>query len=97
MEIFQVEGPLVCTQRIEGLRHSSLRVLKSASGKLQVAVDPVGVRPGNWVFTASGSAARYAAESFDVLTDLTVCGIIDYWPPPEDEPDPATARAAASS
>lgn len=91
MEIFQVEGPLVCTQRIEGLKHSSLRVLRSASGKLQVAVDPVGVRQGNWVFTASGSAARYAAESFEVLTDLTVCGIIDDWPSPE----PAGAAASA--
>jgi ethanolamine utilization protein EutN len=95
MEIFQVEGTLVCTQRVAGLRHSSLRVLKSASGTLQVAVDPVGVNPGNWVFTASGSAARYAAESFDVLTDLTVCGIIDNWPPPEETPDPAGAPASA--
>ncbi len=91
MEIFQVEGTLVCTQRVEGLRHSSLRVLKSSSGNRQVAVDPVGVNPGNWVFTASGSAARYAAESFEVLTDLTVCGIIDNWPPPEDNPDWAEA------
>ena len=95
MEIFQVEGPLVCTQRVEGLRHSSLRVLKSASGALQVAVDPVGVNPGNWVFTASGSAARYAAESFEVLTDLTVCGIIDNWPPPEETRDAAAAPASA--
>ena len=85
MEIFQVEGTLVCTQRVGGLMHSSLRVLKSTSGKLQVAVDPVGVNPGNWVFTASGSAARYAADSFEVLTDLTVCGIIDDWPQ-QDEP-----------
>ena len=95
MEIFQVEGTLVCTQRVEGLRHSSLRVLKSASGKLQVAVDPVGVNPGNWVFTASGSAARYAAESFEVLTDLTVCGIIDFWPPQEETTESAGASASA--
>lgn len=96
MEIFQVEGTLVCTQRVEGLRHSSLRVLKNASGKRQVAVDPVGVNPGNWVFTASGSAARYAAESFEVLTDLTVCGIIDNWPQPEETPDRTDAPAPAS-
>jgi carboxysome peptide B len=85
MEIFQVAGTLVCTQRVDGLRHSSLRILKSASGKIQVATDYVGVRPGEWVFTASGSAARYAAESFEVLTDLAICGIIDNWPPEEDE------------
>lgn len=97
MEIFQVEGTLVCTQRVAGLRHSSLRVLKSTNGKLQVAVDPVGVNPGNWVFTASGSAARYAAESFEVLTDLTVCGIIDDWPPHEETPGSAGAAAPAGS
>lgn len=84
MEIFQVEGTLVCTQRVAGLGHSSLRILRDGRGKRQVAVDPVGVNPGNWVFTASGSAARYAADSFEVLTDLTVCGIIDDWPPEED-------------
>jgi carboxysome peptide B len=93
MEIFQVEGTLVCTQRVGGLMHSCLRVLKGANGKLQVAVDPVGVNPGNWVFTASGSAARYAADSFEVLTDLTVCGIIDDWPPQEEAPDSAGVSA----
>ena len=79
MEIMQVDKPLVCTRRVPGLRDISLRVLRDRYGKPQVAVDPVGVRPGNWVFTASGSAARYAAEDFRVLTDLTVCGIIDFW------------------
>jgi len=44
-----------------------------------VAVDPVGVREGNWVFTASGSAARFAAGDFEILTDLTIGGIIDNW------------------
>lgn len=76
MEILQVEGSLVCTRRIDGLQHVSLRVLKDKNGKRQVAVDPVGCREGNWVFTAMGSAARYAA-GFEILTDLTVCGIID--------------------
>ncbi len=82
MEIHQVEGTLVCTQRHEGLGHTNLRILRNLSGKLSVATDPVGVNPGNWVFTASGSAARYfAPDSFPTLTDLTVCGIIDNWPP----------------
>jgi microcompartment protein CcmK/EutM len=44
-----------------------------------VAVDPVGVRAGNWVFTSSGSAARFAAGDFEILTDLTIAGIIDNW------------------
>lgn len=79
MDILQVEGPLVCTRRIDGLRQTSLRVLRDGQGKRHVAVDPVGAREGNWVFAVSGSAARYATGSFGVLTDLTIGGIIDFW------------------
>lgn len=79
MEILQVEAPLVCTRRVAGLQHISLRILRDAAGKRVVAVDPVGARDGNWVFTSSGSAARYAAGDYGVLTDLTICGIIDFW------------------
>ena len=79
MEIMQVEEPLVCTRRVEGLRDISLRVLRDKSGNPIVAVDPVGARKGNWVFTSSGSAARYAAGDFRILTDLTIAGIIDFW------------------
>lgn len=80
MDIFRVEAPLVCTRRIPGLKHSSLRVLRDSRGRLQVAVDPVGTREGNYVFTVLGSAARYAAGDFEILTDLTIGGIIDHWP-----------------
>ena len=69
MEILQVEAALVCTRRVDGLHAKSLRVLRSKSG----------ARPGNWVFTVMGSAARYAAGDFDVHTDLTIGGIIDDW------------------
>lgn len=79
MEIMQVEKPLVCTRRVAGLRDIGLRVLRDKSGNQVVAVDPVGASEGNWVFTSSGSAARYAACDFRILTDLTVAGIIDFW------------------
>jgi len=79
MDILQVEAPLVCTRRIDGLKQVSLRVLRDRRGKRVVAVDTVGAREGNWVFTVSGSAARYAAGDFGILTDLTIGGIIDYW------------------
>jgi carboxysome peptide B len=74
-----VVSDLVCTTRVEGLRACSLRVLESASGGRTVAVDPVGTRPGDWVFTVSGSAARYATGDFGTHTDLTIGGIIDFW------------------
>ncbi|MDO9189295.1 MAG: carboxysome peptide B [Sulfurimicrobium sp.] len=75
----RVESDLVATQRAPGLKNMSLRVLVDAKGALSVACDPVGVPPGKWVFTVSGSAARYAAGDVKVLTDLTIAGIIDQW------------------
>ncbi len=81
MEIMQVTGSLVCTQRVPGLGHVNLRVLRNAKGKLSVGVDPVGASVGNWVFTASGSAARLACPDPSVQTDLTIGGIIDFWEP----------------
>ncbi|MFN9659305.1 MAG: carboxysome peptide B [Cyanobacteriota bacterium] len=81
MEIMQVTGSLVCTQRVEGLAHMHLRVLRTSKGKLSVAVDPVGASVGNWVFTASGSTARFACGNPEIHTDLTIGGIIDFWEP----------------
>ena len=81
MEIMQVMGRLVCTQRVAGLGHMHLRILKNNKGKRLVAVDPVGAREGNWVFTASGSAARFACPDATIQTDLTIGGIIDFWRP----------------
>ena len=79
MDLYEVEGPLVCTRRIAGLKHVALRVLRDAKGRRSVATDPVGARAGNQVFTVAGSAARYAQGDFSVLTDLTIGGIIDDW------------------
>jgi carboxysome peptide B len=79
MEIMRVKDDLVCTRRIPGLKAASLRVLENQAGGLLVASDPVGVPVGKWVFTASGSAARWAMPDANVMTDLTICGIIDNW------------------
>ncbi len=79
MEIMRVKDELVCTQRVPGLKSASLRVLETQTGGLLVASDPVGVPIGKWVFTASGSAARWAMPDSDTTTDLTICGIIDNW------------------
>lgn len=79
MEIMRVKDELVCTRRIPGLKATSLRVLETQTGGLLVATDPVGVPVGKWVFTTSGSAARWAMPDEKVMTDLTICGIIDNW------------------
>ena len=79
MEIMRVVDELVCTRRVPGLKMSSMRVLENMKGGFMVATDPVGVPPGKWVFTASGSAGRWAMPDGHTLTDLTICGIIDNW------------------
>jgi len=81
MDIYQVRSELVATRRVPGLKLMSLRVLEDSKGALSVACDPVGVPPGKWVFTVSGSAARIATGDTKVLTDLTIAGIIDQWDP----------------
>jgi len=78
MDIMQVEDSLVCTRRVPGLARVSFRVLRGPQGERAVAVDTVGARPGNWVFTISGSAARLAVGN-GILTDLSIGGIIDRW------------------
>lgn len=79
MEIMRVVSDLVATRRVPGLKNASLRVLEDAQGKLSVACDPVGVPPGKWVITSGGTAARLATGDKAMLTDLTICGIIDSW------------------
>jgi len=96
MDILQVESALVCTRRIDGLKQTSLRVLRDAVGRRHVAVDPVGARAGNWVFTLSGSAARYAVGDYAVLTDLTIGGIIDYWEAGKDQSTATEAKGSNS-
>ena len=93
MEIMRVEEPLVCTRRIAGLQQISLRILRDTKGRRHVAVDPVSVREGNWVFTMGGSAARYATGNFEVLTDMTIGGIIDFW---EADNDQSTGETVAT-
>jgi carboxysome peptide A len=71
------------------LENRRLLVVKErgSSGK-QVAVDPVGCKPGDWVIAVGSSAARDAAGSKDYPSDLTIVGIIDYW-------DDASGKAGA--
>jgi ethanolamine utilization protein EutN len=91
MKIFRVEGTLVATARIGGLEMHRLLVVQDEKGGKQVAVDPVGCKPGDWVIAVGSSAARDAAGSSDYPSDLTIVGIIDYWDEESEE------RAAVSA
>lgn len=84
MKICKVLRPLVATQRIPGLEHKHLQVVQDGSSQL-VAVDAIGCIPGDWVICVGSSAAREAAGSKEYPSDLTIVGIIDHWPPPDEE------------
>ena len=79
MEIYQVQKELVLTSRLDDMGHLPVKVVKNMSGGVSVAMDPIGCKPGDWVFTIANSAARDAAGEKRYLTDLTVGGIIDNW------------------
>ena len=90
MKIFCVESTLVATARIRGLELHRLLVVVDRKGSKQVAVDPVGCKPGDWVIACGSSAAREAAGHKDYPSDLTIVGIIDFWdeePAGEDRPE----------
>jgi carboxysome peptide A len=80
MKIMQVEKTLVSTNRIADLGHKPLLVVREKTGGArQVAVDPIGCIPGDWVICVGSSAAREAAGSKEFPSDLTIVGIIDHW------------------
>lgn len=81
MEIHQVQKELILTSRLDDMGHLPIKVLKSSSGSTLAAMDPIGVKPGDYIFTIANSAARDAAGNKRYLTDLTVAGIIDGWKP----------------
>jgi ethanolamine utilization protein EutN len=79
MNIQRVVRDLVTTARTPTLQNKSLRVVEDDSGDLEVALDPVGTRPGDFVITMRTSAARHATGDPSITTDLTIGGIIDHW------------------
>ncbi len=79
MKIHRIARDLVATHRSPSLADKSLRVVEDHSGNLEVALDPVGAKPGDFVITISTSAARHATGDPKITTDLTIGGIIDHW------------------
>jgi ethanolamine utilization protein EutN len=79
MMIHRVVRDLVTSKRNFWLSAKSLRVVEDAAGNLEVALDPIGTKPGDFVVTIGISAARIAAGNPKITTDLTIGGIIDHW------------------
>ena len=79
MQISRVVSDLVTSRRVSSLANRSLRVVEDHRGNLDVVVDPIGAKPGDYVITIGYSAARAAAGNPNITTDLTIGGIIDHW------------------
>jgi carboxysome peptide B len=79
MQIHRVVRDLVTTKRNFWLAAKPLRVVEDHRGNLEVALDPIGAKPGDFVVTIGVSAARIAAGNPKITTDLTIGGIIDHW------------------
>lgn len=79
MQIMRVVRDLVTTKRHFWLQAKSLRVVEDYKGNLEVALDPIGAKPGDFVVTIGISAARIAAGNPAITTDMTIGGIIDHW------------------
>lgn len=79
MQIQRVVRDLVTTKRNFWLAAKPLRVVEDHRGNLEVAVDPLGAKPGDFVVTIGLSAARIAAGNPKITTDLTIGGIVDHW------------------
>jgi carboxysome peptide B len=79
VQIHRIVRDLVTTKRNFWLAAKSLRVVEDSRGNLEVALDPIGAKPGDFVVTIGVSAARIAAGNPKITTDLTIGGIIDHW------------------
>jgi carboxysome peptide B len=79
MQIHRIVRDLVTTKRNFWLAAKPLRVVEDHRGNLEVALDPIGAKPGDFVVTIGLSAARIAAGNPKITTDLTIGGIIDHW------------------
>ena len=83
MQIAQVRGTVVSTQKEPSLRGAKLLLLQfiDAEGQLlpkyEVAADRVGAGIDEWVLVSRGSAARQLAGSEAQPLDALVVGIID--------------------
>ncbi|MDX1795697.1 MAG: carboxysome peptide A [Hydrogenovibrio sp.] len=85
MKIFKVDKTLVSTSRISMMEHKPLLVVREKEGgSPQVAVDPIGCKPGDWVLCVGSSAARDAVGVKGYPSDLTIVGIIDKWEMADD-------------
>ena len=85
MNLGKVVGTVVATRKeasMEGLKFMLVKFVdsegKETSGQV-VAVDAMGVGPGELVLIASGSSARQTVATKDRPCDAVIMAIVDTW------------------
>jgi microcompartment protein CcmK/EutM len=85
MQLAIVSGTVVSNQkdpRLTGYKFLVVRQVNlkgEASGGYVVAVDTVGVGPGEYVLYATGSSARQTDSTENRPVDATIMAIVDMW------------------
>jgi ethanolamine utilization protein EutN len=85
MQIGVVAGTVVANHkdaRLTGYKFNIVRVVDldgKPSGGYVVAVDAVGVGPGEYVLYATGSSARQTDSTEGKPVDATIMAIVDTW------------------
>jgi len=83
MQLADVLGSVTAPEQVPGLRSHRLLVVQrvdlagDADDDCEVAVDLVGVVPGDRVLMVTGSAARQAPGARTIPTDLAIVAIVD--------------------
>ena len=85
MQIGQVVGTVVATQKDEKLEGLKLQVVREVNdqnqptGKYVVAIDAVGAGHGDMILWAAGSSARQTVQTDGKPADAVIMAIIDSW------------------
>lgn len=84
MDLAKVIGQVVSTVRCPELPPHSLLLVESIgsdgnpTGRIDVALDPIGAGEGEWVILTRGSAARFGVSNTNAPLDLIIAGIVDH-------------------
>ena len=85
MQIGVVSGTVVSNQKDARLNGYKFQIVRQVdlegqpSGGYVVAVDTVGVGPGEYVLYATGSSARQTDATENRPVDATIMAIVDMW------------------
>jgi len=80
MRIAKVVGNVVSTVKESGFTGYKLMIIENMEGKREIAFDAAEAGVGDTVLVvADGGASNLALNDNDVVADVTICGVIDYY------------------